>query len=467
MLQQEVYIITSLLMVLDALCVVAAGYMAYFLKRIQSEWLWSMDMYIFTISVFIVMVGNNYTMGKLKLYSDKRPDSYVALYLAIFKALLPVFGVLTFGIFSFQLKDYSRYFILYFAGLSFIFIVAQRSLIQFFFDQFAYRRLNRHHILVVGDLQVGEYMISLLRSQLSWGHEIVGHLSVDRREVNPCNSLGCIDDLAEIIKQHTIDEVIFAICRHRNLELSTHIETCKKMGVFIRILPTLWCTEGARLSVDICQKVPFLTIGANNFNATGILYKRLLDIAGGLFGCVFFFLIYPVVAAAIRLDTPGPVIFKQQRMGQHGRRFDLYKFRSMYADAEQRLRELQAHNEMNGAMFKMKDDPRITRVGRWLRKTSIDEVPQFLNVLKGEMSLVGTRPPTCKEVESYRDEHLKRISLKPGLTGLWQVSGRNKITDFDQVVGLDCAYMENWRFIDDLKILGKTIWVVLQRKGAI
>ena len=139
----------------------------------------------------------------------------------------------------------------------------------------------------------------------------------------------------------------------------------------------------------------------------------------------------------------------------------------MYQDAEQRKQELLGKNKMKGAMFKLKDDPRITRVGRWLRKTSLDEFPQFLNVLKGEMSLVGTRPPTPEEVETYLPQHLRRMSAKPGITGLWQISGRNQIIDFDMVVELDCKYLDYWRFSDDLKILFKTIVVVLKRKGAI
>jgi lipopolysaccharide/colanic/teichoic acid biosynthesis glycosyltransferase len=139
----------------------------------------------------------------------------------------------------------------------------------------------------------------------------------------------------------------------------------------------------------------------------------------------------------------------------------------MYQDAEERKQELMNENEMNGAMFKLKDDPRITRIGRWLRKTSFDEFPQFINVIRGEMSLVGTRPPTPEEVEEYKPWHLKRISAKPGITGLWQVSGRNQITDFDKVVELDCKYLDCWRFSDDIKILFKTLLVVLQRKGAI
>jgi lipopolysaccharide/colanic/teichoic acid biosynthesis glycosyltransferase len=187
---------------------------------------------------------------------------------------------------------------------------------------------------------------------------------------------------------------------------------------------------------------------------------------GGVVGTIFFLIIFPIVALAIKIDSPGPVIFNQKRIGKHGRIFRICKFRTMHPDAEKQLNELLIRNEMNVGMFKLSDDPRITRIGSWLRKTSIDEVPQFWNVLKGDMSLVGTRPPTLAEVEKYKTEHLKRIAAKPGMTGLWQVSGRNKITDFETVVELDYSYMENWRFTNDLKILLKTIWVVLKRKGA-
>ena len=210
-----------------------------------------------------------------------------------------------------------------------------------------------------------------------------------------------------------------------------------------------------------------MTIRTSNIDAAGLLYKRVLDLVGGVVGTVIFLINYPFVAIAIKFDSEGPVLYKQKRMGQHGRTFNLYKFRTMYQDADKRRQDLVANNVMNGAMFKMKDDPRITKVGRWLRKTSIDEIPQFLNVLTGEMSLVGTRPPMIEEVEEYKLEHLKRISNKPGITGLWQVSGRNIITDFDEIVDLDCKYSDNWRFSDDLKILLKTVVVVLQRKGAI
>ena len=338
---------------------------------------------------------------------------------------------------------------------------------QLYLDKVSTRGANIRKILVVGNMERGQFVTDLLNAQLSWGHEIIGTLAAQDGENNEICALETPDDFADIIRNRTVDEVVFALEGDRGICLNHYLDICRKMGVPTRILPALWNPGDKTLSIEKCQDVPFLTLRTSNFNASGLLYKRLLDLAGGLIGSAIFLIMYPFVAVAVKLDSKGPVIFKQKRTGSHGRVFNLYKFRTMYEDAEKRRAELMAGNEMNGAMFKMADDPRITRVGQWLRKTSIDEFPQFLNVLRGEMSLVGTRPPMIEEVEAYQPQHLKRISAKPGITGLWQVSGRNKITDFEKVVELDCKYLDHWRFSDDIKILFKTILVVLQRKGAI
>ena len=194
--------------------------------------------------------------------------------------------------------------------------------------------------------------------------------------------------------------------------------------------------------------------------------KRLIDIVGGLVGCLITAVLTPFVALAIRIDSPGPIFFAQTRIGKNGRRFKIYKFRSMYIDAEERKKELEAQNEMQGLMFKMDNDPRITKVGKFIRKTSIDELPQFVNIVKGDMSLVGTRPPTEDEFEQYNSHYRRRISMTPGLTGLWQISGRSEIVDFDEVVKLDLEYIDNWTLGLDIKILFRTIWVVLTGKGS-
>ena len=194
--------------------------------------------------------------------------------------------------------------------------------------------------------------------------------------------------------------------------------------------------------------------------------KRALDIVFGLLGCLAAAPIIALAAVPLKLESRGPLIFAQTRVGKNGRTFQIYKLRTMYADAEERKAELAAQNEMQGPMFKMKNDPRITKVGRFLRKTSIDELPQFWNVLKGDMSLVGTRPPTLDEFRQYESRHKRRLSMPAGLTGLWQTSGRSDITDFEEVVRLDLQYIDNWSVALDLKLMLKTAAVLLARRGA-
>ena len=196
-------------------------------------------------------------------------------------------------------------------------------------------------------------------------------------------------------------------------------------------------------------------------------FKRVLDICGGLAGCVIAAAAVVFVGPWIYLRSPGPIFFTQNRVGKNGKQFEIYKFRSMYLDAEERKQELMEQNQMQGLMFKLENDPRIIRgVGNFIRRTSIDELPQFWNVLKGDMSLVGTRPPTVDEWEAYQPRHRKRLAVKPGMTGMWQVSGRSDITDFEEVVNLDIKYIRNWSFYLDVKILLKTVLIVLKRNGA-
>jgi exopolysaccharide biosynthesis polyprenyl glycosylphosphotransferase len=194
--------------------------------------------------------------------------------------------------------------------------------------------------------------------------------------------------------------------------------------------------------------------------------KRLMDIVGSLVGLVFTGIAFIIYAPIIYKQSPGPIIFKQKRVGKGGRIFEVYKFRSMYMDAEERKKELMAKNKMKGQMFKLDNDPRIIPIGKFMRRMSIDELPQFYNILKGDMSLVGTRPPTLDEVAKYKLHHKVRLSVKPGLTGMWQVSGRSNITDFEEVVALDEKYISEWSLALDIKILFQTIYVVFTGKGA-
>jgi len=402
MLQQQVYVLNTLLLALDGLCVIAAGYLAYYIKGNLSDWLWNMDTDIFVGVILFVMFLNSYILGRFGLYSDKRPPSFIKLVWNVFEGLIIVFLILTTALFLMKQVEFSRLFLAIFASLTFAFILTERILIQLYISTRTKKGFNVRKIFVVGDKERGKIVEDVLNSQLSWGHEIIGEMQINEKETGIKDSIGSVEGFSRILRDSEIDEVIFAMGgKDQPIVLSDYLDVCRKTGIPVRILPSLWKPDDTSLSMEICQNIPFLTIQGDNFNAAGLFYKRGLDIVGGLVGMIIFLIMYPFVACAIKVDSPGPVFFKQKRVGRNGRSFSLYKFRSMYRDAEERKQEFMEKNEMNGAMFKLKDDPRITRVGKWLRKTSFDEFPQFLNVIKGEMSLVGTRPPTPEEVEKY------------------------------------------------------------------
>ena len=198
-----------------------------------------------------------------------------------------------------------------------------------------------------------------------------------------------------------------------------------------------------------------------------IVLKRLMDISIALVGIFLTGIVALIIAPIVKKESPGPLLFKQIRVGKYGKKFYIYKFRSMYIDAEKRKKELLSQNDLDThLMFKMENDPRIFPFGQKLRDWSLDELPQFINVLKGDMSVVGTRPPTLDEYKKYEIHHFKRLATKPGITGLWQVSGRNNITDFEEVVSLDLKYIQNWSIGQDIKIIAKTFAVVLKREGS-
>ncbi len=284
------------------------------------------------------------------------------------------------------------------------------------------------------------------------------------------NVLGNLSNLENIIRSYELDQVFFI--RHADdtlTQIQSYIDLCLEMGVTVKVVMDVNDAHQMQRSNSFVSSVgtyPLITYHTITLNTYEQFIKRIVDVIISFVGIVITLPIMLVTAIAIKLDSPGPVFFKQDRVGQNGRVFCIYKFRSMCQDAEQRKDELREMNEMKGAMFKIADDPRITRVGKFIRRTSIDELPQFFNVLKGDMSIVGTRPPTVEEVAQYKRSQWRRISIKPGITGLWQISGRNQITDFDKVVELDLKYIDNWSLWGDLSIIFKTIGVLIKRKGA-
>ena len=275
------------------------------------------------------------------------------------------------------------------------------------------------------------------------------------------------DDVTAYIHKNWVDEVFFALPEHVDIPKKI-MKDCNRMGVVTHVQLAALNELGKNQVVEEIAGYMVLSSSINIVSSWQLLVKRLMDIAGGLVGCIFTGIIYIFIAPIMKVKSPGPVFFSQVRMGKNGKPFKIYKLRSMYMDAEERKKELMEKNNIkDGLMFKMDDDPRIIKgFGHFIRKTSLDEFPQFWNILKGDMSLVGTRPPTMDEWDKYELHHRRRLAIKPGLTGMWQVSGRSEITDFEEVVELDTKYIEQWSIGLDIKILFKTVTVVFTGSGA-
>ena len=322
-------------------------------------------------------------------------------------------------------------------------------------------------LLVVSMKDSIDSTMEYLHKHLDLSYQIVGSATIaDLSEEDDEVKDSVFREMTEKLTQIPFDEVLIHTPGLTQKDVRTLIEGFEAMGVVCR-----YSLELADMGVGTAHVESFAGFTTITYNRLHIapgrlMVKRAIDILGGLAGCLITCILTIFIAPAIKLDSPGPVFFSQVRIGKNGRRFRIYKFRSMYRDAEARRKELEKDNEVKGLMFKMEHDPRITKVGAFLRKTSLDEFPQFFNVLNGDMSLVGTRPPTEDEFDRYNEHYRRRLSMTPGLTGMWQVSGRSDIQDFDEVVKLDLYYIDNWSLGLDFKIILQTIGVMFGGKGA-
>jgi exopolysaccharide biosynthesis polyprenyl glycosylphosphotransferase len=365
--------------------------------------------------------------------------------------------------------ELSRLALQLFLVLAFLGLAARHLALSRWLRHHRREGLNSRRALIVGAADRAARYIQFLREHPYWGVRVIGvaddGTSVPASEVEGVPILGGMKDLPEIVRAQPTDEVVFAIGPREFPAIEEHLGLCQEMGLTSRLVLDLprrlwthqdvaWVDGMGVLSLDPVRRPPWT-----------LAVKRALDLVGALAGLSLFAVAYLRYAPRIRRDSPGPVLFSQVRVGRNGRLFALYKFRTMYVDAEARREELGAANEMQGSIFKVRDDPRITPLGRWLRATHLDELPQFWSVLRGEMSLVGTRPPTLDEVECYRPHHRRRLSMKPGITGLWQLEGNERVSDFEEIVRLDCQYIDSWSIRLDLHILAKTVVKVLRPSG--
>ncbi|MDW8212250.1 MAG: sugar transferase [Roseiflexaceae bacterium] len=331
------------------------------------------------------------------------------------------------------------------------------------------RGIDRERVLVVGNTGLGREMMESLVAQPDLGYALVGFLddceTIPNRRTMHFRQIGRISDLETCLRGGDIDLVILALPFWEHHRLPDLVAICRYAGVEFRVVPDLYELSFDRIDIGNLSGIPLIGLKEVSLRGWNLVVKRAMDLALTLLAAPLVIPLGVAIAIIVRLDSPGPAIFRQRRIGRDGRPFICYKFRTMVVDAEQRKAELAALNEADGPLFKMRNDPRMTRVGRVLRRYSLDELPQLWNILRGEMSWVGPRPATPEEVAQYEDWHYRRLTVVPGLTGLSQVLGRSDIS-FDEMVRLDIFYTENWTPGMDLRILLQTIPVVISGRGA-
>ncbi|MFN3485446.1 MAG: sugar transferase [Planctomycetota bacterium] len=332
------------------------------------------------------------------------------------------------------------------------------------------RGYDRVYVLVAGTGKAARRHVDRLRAHPEWGVEVRGVLSEGPRlaldAVAGVPVRGTLADLPDLLRREVVDEVHFAVSRRTLERLDEAVRACDEMGITIRVVLGLFDRLNSRPALESLEGTPLLTLSSTPRDAAALLVKRIFDVVVSAVALVAASPIMLAAALAIKITSPdGPVIFRQKRSGMNGRVFTLYKFRTMVPNAEALKAALESKNEMDGPVFKIRNDPRVTRVGRILRKLSIDELPQLWNVLRGDMSIVGPRPPIPAEVERYERWQRRRLSMRPGITCIWQVSGRNAI-DFKRWMEMDLEYIDNWSLALDFKILLKTIPAVLSSRGA-
>lgn len=457
------------LLMLDIICITVSYVLAYLMRFHGMEGtLGSRELMQIYLPFLLICMLNSFFTNEYKRFFQR---GYYYEFIRVLRYNFILFVGTGFYIYAFRLElEFSRLLLGYFVVIN----AALTYLVRVVFKKY----MNRHYknskgsdkILVVTTNREMDTVMRHIEQDAGWSYEIIGMAIMDAdREGETIGDIPVMancENVLEVVRRSAVDVVFLHCPQMANNDLEVLVQSFLAMGVVCHN-----CVE--RFSIDTpCSSVgkfagfPVTTYAVNVIDYRRMMIKRVMDIVGGTIGLLLTLIIFPFVALAIKVDSRGPVIFSQVRIGRNGRRFKMYKFRSMYIDAEERKQELMKQNEVQGLMFKMDKDPRITRVGQFIRKTSIDELPQFWNVVRGDMSLVGTRPPTEDEFEQYNIYYRRRLSITPGLTGLWQVSGRSDIKNFDDVVKLDLQYIDEWSLVQDAKIILQTVSVVLFRKGS-
>ncbi len=463
------------LFLLDALFVNMAFGLAYVI-RYKLQWFRSVDPAYYTdftayLPFALLLTGLLLTAYAVEgLYGDQRGRRIWDDIYGIINGTTTGLAVMIIGVFFWRPLFYSRLIFAYTAVLIVLFLVLERLGLRALLAYLRRHGLGVSRVLIVGAGELGRMIMRNVMVNPALGYRIVGFVddnpSKRATDIGPFRALGDLEHLPEILKREHVDEVIITLPWQYYRRIMRIMAESERVGVRARLVPDLFQLRLGQVEVNSLNGIPLISVRDIRLPHHYVLAKRVSDIF--LSACALLLLspLMGFIALAVKLDSPrGPIVFKQKRIGRNGRPFYIYKFRSMIPEADRVKQQLAALNEADGPIFKIRKDPRTTRVGRLLRRFSLDELPQLFNVLRGEMSLVGPRPALPEEVAQYEPWHKKRLEVTPGITGLWQISGRSDLS-FDEMILLDIYYVENWSPLLDFRILLLTIPKVLLGDGA-
>ncbi|HUY77843.1 MAG TPA: exopolysaccharide biosynthesis polyprenyl glycosylphosphotransferase [Ktedonobacterales bacterium] len=468
-----------LLFLLDAVMINAAFYAAYYIRFVVLHGVQFTTTFInepfssFTELEVVVTVGLLTLFYARGLYHLRSTGTWFKQFWIIGSAATTGFAIFAAYDYVLRQTDISLSGSRSLVALTWLLIIVIVSFMRLLAGGFLTMLYRRGHwltgVLVIGSGRLGKLMMQQITATPNLGYRIVGFISDGDEpptDFGRFKSLGGMDDIDRVIRQQRITEAIIALPSHQHQQILRTVQLCERAGADFKLVPDLYELSLARIDVDAIEGIPLIGLRRSLTGTLQYRVKRVIDVVGA--SCVLLIgaPIWLLTALAIKLDSPGPVLHHQTRLGYRGQPFDCFKFRSMYVNADQMLERLRAAlPEDERGKFKLRNDPRRTRVGGLIRRTSLDEIPQLLNVIRGDMSLIGPRPPLPAEFERYEDWEKARLEMPPGVTGLWQVRGRSDI-DFNEMVLMDLYYIENWSLRLDIQILLQTIPAVLGSKGA-
>jgi len=419
------------------------------------------------ILVMIILVWR-ILLGYQEAYVGQRFTSLKTDVYVVLKTVL-IGCMIVLSIAFFIKSDVPRTLILFFGVVNFIFLAFEKVVLYKLIVMLRESGQNIKNVLIVGTEEDARHFIESVRTHSDWGLRITGVVAMSGASADKENFMGeklyHFQDFLDVLHTNHIEELIIALPANEFKNIEKILVTCDEEGVPVRIISPFFRDLISTAKTDLVHGIPVISFHPVERNDFEMALKRILDVS--VSGILLFLLapLFLLITIFIKAGSSGPIFYRWNVLGHHKRPLTSYKFRTMYEDADKRKAELMAQNEMKGAAFKMTDDPRITPVGKVLRKFSFDELPQLWSVLKGDLSLVGPRPPLQSEIEAFEGWHRRKLSVKPGITCLWQINGRNKINDFDEWMKLDLQYIDEWSLWLDIKILLKTIPAVLRGTG--